>query len=560
MPLPPVSRVQTEQIVSGSRMALVAASAFAIWLDPLGTSNYGAGAYAFHTAYGAYSLALLVAAWTWQRGSGRLALITHIVDVLFAGTFIDLTGTNSSPFFILFTFAMYSATLRWGARGSVTTTAAILVIYLTTCARERALAPASFELNVVLIRVVYLLMACGLLAYLGRYQERLRSEIERLARWPTTAGADQHRATRDILEHAARIVEAGRATIVWDAGEEPRVHVASWSPDGFSLAERSPADWSALVPDDLADRTLLISGNLTADSPIVVGDEDGIRIERSTRPLPQALLDLMPGRNLVSAPFRTERLSGRVFFSELRIRSGELASLTAVVAREIGTWLDQRYVTHQLQELATREERLRVARDLHDGVLQSLTGIRFELRSVALTLQDAEQDVCARLYALERALAIEQRELRYFINGLKPGTASVPPLESIAGRLDALRERLALEWNTPVSIRVSQELQDCPPTLRQAIPLMVHEAVVNALKHAQPTRVSVNVEGAIDRLRIVVSDDGRGFPFHGHFDHRALDESRTAPRSLFDRVTALGGKMSIESSERGSRVEMVVSL
>ncbi len=89
---------------------------------------------------------------------------------------------------------------------------------------------------------------------------------------------------------------------------------------------------------------------------------------------------------------------------------------------------------------------------------------------------------------------------------------------------------------------------------------MVHEAVVNALKHAQPTRVNVNVDGATDRLRIVVSDDGHGFPFKGRFDHRALDESRRAPRSLFDRVTALGGKMSIESSDAGSRVEMVVSL
>lgn len=172
----------------------------------------------------------------------------------------------------------------------------------------------------------------------------------------------------------------------------------------------------------------------------------------------------------------------------------------------------------------------------------------------------ADDAARARLFGLERALAIEQRELRLFIGGLKPVASGHPAPDSLACRLDALRERLALEWNTPVSIRVSPESQDCPTDLAQAVPLMVHEAVVNALKHAQPTRVNVNVDGASDRLRIVVSDDGHGFPFKGTYDHRALGAARTVPRSLFDRVSALGGKMSIESSDAGSRIEMVVTL
>jgi signal transduction histidine kinase len=57
-----------------------------------------------------------------------------------------------------------------------------------------------------------------------------------------------------------------------------------------------------------------------------------------------------------------------------------------------------------------------------------------------------------------------------------------------------------------------------------------------------------------------VSDDGRGFPFTGSYNHDSLAASHVAPRSLFDRVTALGGQLSIESSERGSRVEMVLTV
>ena len=51
------------------------------------------------------------------------------------------------------------------------------------------------------------------------------------------------------------------------------------------------------------------------------------------------------------------------------------------------------------------------------------------------------------------------------------------------------------------------------------------------------------------------------FPFRGRYDHAALAETPQAgPKSLFDRVTALGGHMSVESTEGGSRVEMVLAL
>jgi two-component system nitrate/nitrite sensor histidine kinase NarX len=89
---------------------------------------------------------------------------------------------------------------------------------------------------------------------------------------------------------------------------------------------------------------------------------------------------------------------------------------------------------------------------------------------------------------------------------------------------------------------------------------MVHEAVVNALKHGQPSQVAATVDATRDQVRIIVADDGRGFPFRGRHNHRALVESRVGPRSLLDRVEALGGEVWIDSSDTGSRVEIVLSL
>ena len=85
-------------------------------------------------------------------------------------------------------------------------------------------------------------------------------------------------------------------------------------------------------------------------------------------------------------------------------------------------------------------------------------------------------------------------------------------------------------------------LRRIPERIERAVPLMVHEAVVNALKHGQPSRVAVSVQGAADELRVVVTDDGGGFPFRGLYDHAALAASKNGPKSLLDRVSALGGR------------------
>ena len=94
----------------------------------------------------------------------------------------------------------------------------------------------------------------------------------------------------------------------------------------------------------------------------------------------------------------------------------------------------------------------------------------------------------------------------------------------------------------------------------RAVPLMVHEAIVNALKHGQPTRVSVAVHASDARLRIVVTDDGRGFPFSGRREHAALVAANAGPVSLRERVAQLGGQICIESSASGSRVELSIPL
>ena len=339
--------------------------------------------------------------------------------------------------------------------------------------------------------------------------------LRKVSGWPVLIGANTTASIEQLLRHAANVVGSKNAIVGWESDDEPWLYVADPLRSDEVVTKHAPSDLEALVAERYDPRAL------------------------------------------VSAAFHTEHLSGHVFFAGVDTSTPDVSAAVEVVAREIGNSLDQLYVAERLRELAVREDRLRLSRDLHDGVLQALTGIRLELQAIA-----ADKGVSApahdRLLAIERALAIEQRELRLFIDELKP--AATAPVHSgpIAQRLEDMCARVSAEWKTPITLRVVPTELSLPETVDHAVRLMVHEAIVNALKHAQPSRVAVSIDAVDAELRVSIADDGRGFPFRGRLDHERLIAANAGPVSLRERVTALDGRMTIESTAAGSRVEFVV--
>jgi len=555
----PASRTEAEPTVALARVALAVTSLFAMWLDPAEPAHYAELTYALHTVYVIYSVGIAALVWA-HRGSGALPVLSHLIDIAAFSVFQFLTLGPSSPFFVYFIFSLFCAAIRWGWRATLWTAALVVSAYLAiTLSMTRQAEPQEFEVNRAIIRTMYLLVSAALLVYLGRHEQRLRADIERLARWPAATGVEVEKVTDRLLEHAAEILGARRALVIWEAGEEPGVNLATWSTSGATLQRRSPQDVEHLLPVALERATFIAPGPIVMGTPVMVSST-AAPSAGEVLTLPPLLAPLQGAIGLSSAPFSSERVRGRAFFADLGPFGAEVIPLTDVVAREIGNSLEQLAVTLQLREIAASEERLRVSRDLHDGVLQSLTGIRLEIRSLASAIASDPAPGRERLIALERALAIEQRELRLFIEALGPSRARREPRQAsqLQGRLESLRERMALEWKTPVTLRVATDTSDVPQPLVEATRLMVHEAVVNALKHADPSRVAVTVERVDSHLRIVVADDGHGFPFRGRYDHAALEHMSAAPRSLLERVSAMGGELAIDSTDAGSRVEMML--
>jgi signal transduction histidine kinase len=165
-------------------------------------------------------------------------------------------------------------------------------------------------------------------------------------------------------------------------------------------------------------------------------------------------------------------------------------------------------LTHALE--AAEQERTRWARELHDETLQGLGGLQVLLAS-ALRKGDADAREAAMRQALEH-ISGEIDNLRNLITELRPAELDELGLESA---LEALAERRAARDGLRVVLDVDLAGEDGDRRLARqtesTIYRIVQEALTNASKHADATRVDVRLAFAYDTVEVVIADDGQGF-------------------------------------------------
>ena len=202
----------------------------------------------------------------------------------------------------------------------------------------------------------------------------------------------------------------------------------------------------------------------------------------------------------------------------------------------------------QLSMEASERERHRWARELHDETLQELGALKVLLESSV----DREP---SELAAESRRIAIEHvdrgiRNLQGLITELRP--AALDDL-GVGAALEALARQAADRFDIEIDVDVdlAHEREGgprLPAELEATIYRLVQEATNNAIKHADPGRISVTVSRNEASVEVIVADDGRGFD-------PAATERSFGLVGMEERVTLPGGKLEIESAPgRGTEV------
>ncbi len=213
---------------------------------------------------------------------------------------------------------------------------------------------------------------------------------------------------------------------------------------------------------------------------------------------------------------------------------GQLGRRLNLMAEEIQDLLQAR------QDLATLEERNRLARDLHDSVKQQVFATTMTL-GAAESLWERDPEAARQKVAQALALCRQaQQELSGLIHELRPAALEGKGLPA------ALRE-YTTRWSRQTGIEAivaAQAERTLPPELEQALFRVAQEALANVAKHSQAKRAEVMLSCPGDAVLLEVADDGLGFappPSAG----RGM-----GLRSMRERTEALGGEL-VVSSEPG---------
>lgn len=202
------------------------------------------------------------------------------------------------------------------------------------------------------------------------------------------------------------------------------------------------------------------------------------------------------------------------------------------------------------------EERRRLARDLHDGVIQSLIATELQVALAARENALGEKTNLRVLGEIQETLRRETRKLRGQIEELQRGENS----ESVRCVFDRLVKKFEAETGISTSLVCAMRRTAVAPGLAFDLICLLQEALSNVRKHSSAKRVLVRVNMG-QRAYLQVEDDGCGFDFSGRYDLAALRSTQRGPRTICERVEANGGDLILESTPGGGvRIEISLPL
>jgi signal transduction histidine kinase len=202
---------------------------------------------------------------------------------------------------------------------------------------------------------------------------------------------------------------------------------------------------------------------------------------------------------------------------------------------------------------ATLAERDRLAGEIHDSLQQGLSGLMLQL-DATLKLPAITGDVRSRLNVARNMVSFTRHEVQHAIWDMESPLLEGTELDDALGKIAALIDPGVAK----IEISVSGPSIPLPSATQHHLLRIAQEAITNAVRHAGPTTISVNLEYRTGAVLLAVCDNGAGFE-----PNDVLEKSigHFGLRGLRGRASKIGGELRIESAPgRGTLIEIIVPL
>ena len=361
--------------------------------------------------------------------------------------------------------------------------------------------------------------------------------------WPRGFVPDLRVVVWQTLAACSELFKASGAVLAWEDREEPWLIIARLSDSGLDWREEDAGLFEPLI-DPAVD-----------GSPFLLEDPN-----HASHPIHPRMRERLEARTIIAIPIRGETMAGMIFVLDPASKDSSALVFAEIIARLVEDRMDAVVQYRAVQREAVAEERLRVARDLHDGLLQSFTGVVLQLETIHDIL-DRQPDRARRMLTEAQGIIMaDQRDLRAFVEQLRPRRRGVEATFDFPGRLEDLRLRFQQQWRIDLIVDAAAVDPNISKHLGQETFRLIQEAVMNSAKHGGATRVDVKLQTADSRIRIEVIDNGSGFSFHGRVNLNEIREKGIGPAALAERVASLNGDLTVESSDHGARLEISIPL
>lgn len=347
------------------------------------------------------------------------------------------------------------------------------------------------------------------------------------------AGVDSNSLLDRIAVTARELANADMSTII----------TTTATPGEVVVAAASGAETAAVAGQRLPQARTVSGEVMRSGKPLIFADATLERkrsapIIRAARVGPAIFVPLRVAGRATGTLMVANATGGRRF-RERELRLVETFADQASVAIEYGrARVDQ-------MRLGLLEERERIAKELHDGIIQSLFAVGMGLQGTALVAGSPE--VAGRIEGAVGELDRVIRDLRNYIFGLRPGILADRQLDQA---LRTLSEEVTGRSRLATLVDIDAETAAALSARSQDVVQLTREALSNAARHAHAKSASITLTRRDGMAVLTIEDDGAGF-----------DPSRDAPgnglRNMRERAAALGGELNLASEAGvGTRVEV----
>ncbi|HUS14051.1 MAG TPA: histidine kinase [Chloroflexia bacterium] len=540
-----------ESRIALMRLLLAFSALLVLLLDPAEPDRLVALTYTVLSLYVTYSVVLFVLA---RRGRVLLPGLVrwgYWIDVAWYLVLVALSSGTSSIFFFGFFFAILVASFRQGF-GAGLRVALVSALLFTLVGLTLTPLASNFELNRFLLRPTYLLILGYMMASWGGFEITHKRRLHLLKEVTAIAnprfGVDQ---TIDwLLTRLRAFYDADVCMLVTQAASpSPPVQYQ------LRRADRQIRDDRACVeplPAEIAQGLLALPQNVAAvykaAPPRAQAWNRDVHYHAchvaTTNPVDEGraqcatVATMLDAAALVTVPFHDRTATGgRLYLAGRRhaFVDSDAAFLVQLVD-QVTPVLENIRLVDRLASDAAAEERKRIARDLHDSIIQPYIGLQMGLAAVRAKM-DSANPLSADLESLVDLTREGIAELRGYVHGLKgESTRQDNLLPSVRRYAEKFSEA------TGIDVRVTT-IGDVPMNDRLAAEVfqMITEGLSNVRRHTQARRVVLSLARRNANLVLRIEDFGTGGPPAATF----------VPRSISEGTAALGGHVRVSARADG---------